>query len=96
MIRTKKLQDRRNKILNYGQDVLKNSNINSGFSSWEFHSIDEFSIDQSTVINKNINFERNWRQIVPSKVNGSQNPSQLFEYKPTFRDDKRSRDRALK
>lgn len=83
------------KIINYGQEEIRNSNLNSGFSSCEFHSIDEFSLEQSTVINKKANFEMNCKPTIPSKgINGQ--PVQLFEYKPTFRDDKRSRDRAIR
>ena len=88
-----------NKVLNFGQGVIANSNFDSGFSSCEFHSIDEFSMEQSTIIARKMNFEKQTKPAVPSK--GCENkaiaePTKLFDYKPAFRDDKRYRDRALR
>lgn len=87
------------KVMNYGQEILSPSIMESGFSSCEFHSIDEFSLDKSNIEIRHMNFDSNAQK--PKTYGGQPNfekrdQQPVFDYSNNFGGTRRTRDRALR
>lgn len=87
-----------NKVLNYGQGMVVPSNFVSDFSSCEFHSIDEFSLDKSNIQIRHMDFDnKEPRKLAKNKPKiEDRKIDHIFEYKQNNPTEKRTRDRALR
>lgn len=74
------------------------SNFASEFSSCEFHSIDEFSLDKSNIQIRHMDFDnKEPRKIVKNKPKIEERKiDHIFEYNQNMPTEKRNRDRALR
>jgi hypothetical protein len=77
------------RIFNYGYGALNPSNMMSEFSSCDFNSIDEFSLNKSNIQVRCMNFQTNntkpTRQNLKIKRVGNQPIQGTFDYKPVLR-----------
>lgn len=71
-------------------ELYPRSILNSGFSSWEFHSIEEFSKDQSSITIRKMDFDKPISILDSGKKPEFKREThkKAFEYKPRFANSK--------
>lgn len=84
----------RNKKVVHGHEVLHPSNMRSEFSSCDFHSIDEFSLNKSNIQIRNMDFDK--QSSKPKLMPKEESKEIVFNYQPNYRRPNRVRDRALR
>lgn len=87
------------RIFNYGYGALNPSNMMSEFSSCDFNSIDEFSLNKSNIQVRCMNFQTNntkpQKQNLKIKRIENQVIQGTFEYKPVLRTGRKPDEQAI-
>lgn len=82
-----------------GQDYISSSRVASEFSSCDFHSIEEFSLEKSNISIRKMNFDNNQVPKYNPKFNNREQRKRqapkTFEYQPKRVNEPRNRDRGL-
>lgn len=84
--------------MNGGQEFISPSNLESGFSSCDFHSIDEFSLNKSNISIRQMNFDSNNQRprYEPRLNNRNNRDPDAFEYNAKREVNRRDRARVLR